>query len=116
MRAGHLKPLGRPMQNARNWFATCELERLGKDVAWLDKATLRVFSHPDLGRGLFGLAGDVGTDQDSKSSAACGRRYAAEAGAERRGGGCCGCFFRFVEIRSTLGIAWVKKALSPRQR
>lgn len=38
MRAGHLKPLGRPMQNARKWFATCELERLSNDSAWLDKA------------------------------------------------------------------------------
>jgi hypothetical protein len=38
MRAGHLKPLGRPMQNARKWFASCELERLSSDVAWLDKA------------------------------------------------------------------------------
>jgi len=38
MRAGHLKPLGRPMQNARKWFATCELERLGCDAVWLDKA------------------------------------------------------------------------------
>jgi hypothetical protein len=37
MRAGHVKPLGRPMQNARNWFATCELERLGNDMAWVDK-------------------------------------------------------------------------------
>jgi hypothetical protein len=38
VKAGHLKPLGRPMQNARKWFATCELERLGQDRDWLDKA------------------------------------------------------------------------------
>ncbi len=38
IRTGHLKPLGRPMQNARKWFATCELERLSNDAAWLDKA------------------------------------------------------------------------------
>jgi hypothetical protein len=37
-RAGHLKPLGRPAQNARKWYATVELERLGRDPAWLDKA------------------------------------------------------------------------------
>lgn len=37
-RAGHLKPLGKPAQNARKWYATCELERLGRDPVWLDKA------------------------------------------------------------------------------
>jgi hypothetical protein len=38
MRTGHLKPLGKPMQNARKWFATCELDRLSRDREWLDKA------------------------------------------------------------------------------
>jgi hypothetical protein len=38
IRAGHLKPLGKPMLNARKWFATCELERLSRDPVWLDKA------------------------------------------------------------------------------
>ena len=37
LRAGHLKALGKPMQNARKWFATCELERFRQDPAWLDK-------------------------------------------------------------------------------
>jgi hypothetical protein len=37
-RAGHLKPLGRPVQNSRKWYATTELERLGRDPEWLDKA------------------------------------------------------------------------------
>jgi hypothetical protein len=37
-RAGHLKPLGKPSQNARKWYATVELERLGRDPVWLDKA------------------------------------------------------------------------------
>jgi hypothetical protein len=37
-RSGHLKPLGRPAQNARKWYATVELERLARDQAWLDKA------------------------------------------------------------------------------
>jgi hypothetical protein len=27
VRAGHLKPLGKPAQNARKWFATVEIER-----------------------------------------------------------------------------------------
>jgi hypothetical protein len=36
--AGHLKPLGKPAQNSRKWFATAELERLRTDVEWLDKA------------------------------------------------------------------------------
>jgi hypothetical protein len=38
VRAGHLKPLGKPAQNARKWFATVELERLSQDADWLDKA------------------------------------------------------------------------------
>ena len=37
-RAGHLKPLGKPAQNARKWYATVELERLSRDPVWLDKA------------------------------------------------------------------------------
>lgn len=38
MRAGHLKPLGKPAQNARKWFATVEVERMSGDPVWLDKA------------------------------------------------------------------------------
>ena len=37
-RAGHLKPLGRPAQNARKWYAMADLERVSRDPAWLDKA------------------------------------------------------------------------------
>ena len=45
MRAGHLKPLGKPTQNARKWFATCELERLAHDPEWLDKAIRLIERH-----------------------------------------------------------------------
>ena len=38
VRAGHLKPLGKPAQNSRKWYATVELSRLGSDPEWLDKA------------------------------------------------------------------------------
>jgi uncharacterized protein YyaL (SSP411 family) len=38
VRAGHLKPLGKPAQNARKWFAAVEIERLGGDPDWLDRA------------------------------------------------------------------------------
>jgi hypothetical protein len=38
VRAGHLKPLGKPAQNARKWFATVEIERMSSDLDWLDKA------------------------------------------------------------------------------
>ena len=38
VRAGHLKPLGKPAQNARKWFATVEIERMSCDAGWLDKA------------------------------------------------------------------------------
>ena len=37
-RAGHLKPLGKPAQNSRKWYATVELERVSRDPVWLDKA------------------------------------------------------------------------------
>ena len=45
MRVGHLKPLGKPLANARKWFATCELERLRQDPEWLDKAIRIVERH-----------------------------------------------------------------------
>ena len=38
VRAGHLKPLGKPAQNARKWFATVEIARMSCDPDWLDKA------------------------------------------------------------------------------
>jgi altronate dehydratase len=38
VRAGHLKPLGKPAQNARKWFSTVEIERMSSDSKWLDKA------------------------------------------------------------------------------
>lgn len=37
-RAGHLKPLSKPGQNARKWYAMVELERRARDPVWLDKA------------------------------------------------------------------------------
>lgn len=45
MRAGHLKPLGRPSQNSRKWFATVELQLLARDRDWLDKAIRLVEKH-----------------------------------------------------------------------
>ena len=33
VRMGHLKPLGKPAQNSRKWFATAEIERLSRDLA-----------------------------------------------------------------------------------
>ena len=38
VRTGHLKPLGKPAQNSRKWFARIEIERLSHDLVWLDKA------------------------------------------------------------------------------
>ena len=31
VRSGHLKPLGKPVPNARKWFATVEIERMSCD-------------------------------------------------------------------------------------
>jgi len=38
IRAGHLKPPGKPAPNARKWFATVEIERMSCDPEWFDKA------------------------------------------------------------------------------
>src|SRR5438552_18931928 len=45
VRTGHLKPLGKPAQNSRKWFARVEIERLGSDLAWLDKAVRLAEKH-----------------------------------------------------------------------
>jgi hypothetical protein len=45
VRFGHLKPLGRPGQNSRKWFASSEIERLSRDLVWLDKAVRLVEKH-----------------------------------------------------------------------
>src|SRR5881392_2601671 len=45
VRTGHLKPLGKPAQNSRKWFAAVEIERLSRDLAWLDKAVRIVERH-----------------------------------------------------------------------
>lgn len=51
MRERHLKPLGKPTQNGRKWFATAEIERLSHDLAWLDKAVRIAQKHvSDLNR------------------------------------------------------------------
>ena len=41
VRAGHLKPLGKPAQKARKWFAIVEIERLSQDPDWLVGRTSR---------------------------------------------------------------------------
>ena len=45
VRFGHLKPLGKPGQNSRKWFAASEIERLSQDLVWLDKAVRLVEKH-----------------------------------------------------------------------
>ena len=45
VRTGHLKPLGRPAQNSRKWFATARIEELSRDFEWLDKAVRIVEKH-----------------------------------------------------------------------
>lgn len=45
VRTGHLKPLGKPTQNSRKWFASVEIERVSRDLAWLDKAVRIVEKH-----------------------------------------------------------------------
>jgi hypothetical protein len=45
MKAGLLKPLGRPMPNSDKYFATVTLNELRQDVQWLSKATMVVSQH-----------------------------------------------------------------------
>ena len=40
-----LKPVGRPAQNSTKYYATAQIERLGKNVAWFDRATAVVNQH-----------------------------------------------------------------------
>ena len=42
MKAGLLKPLGKPVPNSIKWFSSMEAVRLARDVAWLDSATKRI--------------------------------------------------------------------------
>lgn len=44
-RVGHLKPLGKPAQNSRKWYALVELERVSQDPVWLDKAIRLIEKH-----------------------------------------------------------------------
>jgi hypothetical protein len=45
VKARLLKPLGKPSQNSRRWFATVEIEQLAQDREWLDKATRVIAEH-----------------------------------------------------------------------
>jgi len=45
IRAGLLRPLGRPSPNCVKYFATVELLRLGSDVRWLSRATEATYEH-----------------------------------------------------------------------
>jgi hypothetical protein len=45
VRTGHLKPLGKPAQNSRKWFARVDIERLASDLAWLDKTVRLAEKH-----------------------------------------------------------------------
>ena len=42
VRAGLLKPLGKPAQNSHKWFAAVEIQELASNRDWLDKATRTV--------------------------------------------------------------------------
>ena len=45
VKAGMIKPLGRPAQNSVKYFASVELEELMVDRKWLSKATEIVYGH-----------------------------------------------------------------------
>jgi hypothetical protein len=42
LRAGKLRPLGKPARNAPKWFAAIELIRLAVDAEWLSQASREV--------------------------------------------------------------------------
>ena len=41
----YLKPLGKPVPNARKYFASVDIQKLVNNRAWLDKATKAVSEH-----------------------------------------------------------------------
>lgn len=45
MRTGLLRPLGEPAANGGKFFATVEIERLGKDRSWLGRARKVIQKH-----------------------------------------------------------------------
>lgn len=45
LKAGLLKPLGKPLPNGDKYFATVVLTELRQNVSWLSKATLVVSQH-----------------------------------------------------------------------
>jgi hypothetical protein len=42
IKAGLLKPLGKPVPNATKWFSSMEALRLARNLTWLDSATKRI--------------------------------------------------------------------------
>lgn len=45
VRAGLLKPLGKPSKNAVRYYSATYVRELGKNEAWLAKATRAVYDH-----------------------------------------------------------------------
>jgi hypothetical protein len=45
LKAGLLKPLGRPAPNGHKFFSSAEIASLSEDREWLDKATRSVAKH-----------------------------------------------------------------------
>ena len=45
LKAGLLKPLGRPAPNGHKFFSSAELSELSENREWLDKATRAVAKH-----------------------------------------------------------------------
>src|SRR5437016_6275995 len=45
MRAKLLNPLGEPAQNGHKFFSSSDIEALGRDRAWLDKASKTITRH-----------------------------------------------------------------------
>ena len=45
LKAGLLKPLGKPAQNGHKFFCTTEISALSENREWLDKATRAVARH-----------------------------------------------------------------------
>src|SRR6266581_753874 len=45
MRAKLLKPLGEPAQNGHKFFSSSDIEALGRDRIWIDKASKTITRH-----------------------------------------------------------------------
>jgi len=64
---GELEPLGKPMPNAKKYFARVDVLTVADDRAWLSKATKLIYQHWQEKNANRGKADDSGQGDSSKN-------------------------------------------------